>query len=233
MTRNRILLAAIAAAALLPGPAARAAPLDDRNQAFRVIGEAARVERAYSNCRWIRGRPDEKGAAAWRRDNAEILGAARAVLAAQGGYTAPRRAVAEDLAGRDADVASSTRAACEAFQAEARTGAHDLGVRLPPDVVRAVLGHRPPSGEPVVWRVEQRRGPDGVLRHGAFRADEDGVAACDAAAGASRGHIHLRAFSGTPDPDPDLWFAECMESPVDPVTGAAPPRKEASAGDGP
>ena len=228
MTGPRPLHAACLGLFVLAAAPAAAAPLDARDLAFRVIGEAARVERAYSNCRWIRGRPDERGLAAWRRDNADLLAAARAVIEAQGGYTPERRQVAEELQGNDAEPASASRAACEAFQAEVRSGGHDLSTRLPVAVIREVLGHVAPPGDPVTWRVEQRRGPDGVLRRKAFREEGD-VAACDARAGAGRGHIHLRAFSGRPETDPDLWFTECLASPLDPVTGAPPPRADAGA----
>lgn len=232
MTGQRSIVAALLALAASAGGAC-AAPLDDRNAAFRVISEAARVERAFSNCRWIRGRPADALLAGWRRDNRELLDAGLAVPAAQGGYTGERRRVAEELVAHEADPSSSSRAACEAFHAEVRSGGHDLGTRIPAALLRQVLAYAPPAGVPVLWRVDLRRGPDGVLRSRAVRSEADGVRACDADEGAGRGHIHLLAASGQPPADPDLWFSECMESPVDPVDGRGPGQADASAGAAP
>lgn len=222
---GRMKTPALLALLLASSSPALAAPADDRAAAFEVLNQQAVVERGYSNCRWIRGERDEKGEARWRSDNRPVIDAAMAVLSAQGGLTARRREVVDGLAGLNAGEAGRSREACRAFFAEAKAGTHDLTVRVPMHLLRQVLAFRAPEGEPVTWVLEQRRQPTGVLAYAARRwTGEGGIAACEADA-ATLGHIHLRQRVGkdmqmVPDPDPELWLAECMRSPVEPVTGA-------------
>ena len=212
--------------ALLSGsPALAGTPMDDRDAAFDVLARKAGVERRFSNCRWIRGVRDDALLARWRRDNSAVSDAARAVIDAQGGLTERRGKMAEGLAEMATGDQATTREGCQAFLDEARAGAHDLSALVPMPVLRGVLTYAPPAGEPLTWTVEQRRGPDGVLRRTAKTwVGEGDLGACEDATAATA-HIFLRRRFGADlqpvaDPDPDLWQAECVRSPVDPVTGA-------------
>ncbi len=224
MRPSRLLPLALLVLSALP---ARAAPVDDRALAFDVLEKRTAVERKFSNCRWIRGIRDDALLQRWQRDNKPVVDAAMAVIEAQGGLTEARRKTAEGLAEVAMQEAVTSRESCKAFLDEARSGAHDLTTVVPAHVLKAVFGYAPPKGEALAWSVEQRRAPTGVLAwHARPWTGGEGLEACEAAT-VTRPHIFLRrpVFVGDEpqaDPDPNLWFSECLTSPVDPVTGRPP-----------
>lgn len=224
MRTARLLPLAFLALSAVP---AAAAPVDDRALAFDVLEKRTVVERRFSNCRWIRGIRDDALLQRWKRDNKPVVDAAMAVIEAQGGLTETRRRTSEGLAEMTMQEAVTSRDSCKAFLDEARQGAHDLTTVVPAHTLKAVFGYAEPKGEPRTWAVEQRRQPTGVL---AWQAKpwtgEGGLEACEAST-VTRPHIFLRRpvfVEDQPqaDPDPNLWFAECLSSPVDPVTGRPP-----------
>lgn len=181
---------------------------------------------AFSTCRWLRRRNEPELLRRWKRDNEDVLAAARTVVGSQGGLTEARRKVVEALAVAEGSAHSASPAECDALFEAVRSGRRDLAVLLPVDKVRSVLARRPAGADGDIWVLEERRRPDGTLGRTARRYEgAGGIDACDDGA-AALGHVWTRmAALGEKASvvDPDLWLAECMVSATDPSMEDAPP----------
>lgn len=181
---------------------------------------------AFSTCRWLRRRNEPELLRRWKRDNEDVLAAARTVVGSQGGLTEARRKVVEALAVAEGSAHSALPAECDALFEAVRSGRRDLAVLLPVDKVRSVLARRPAGADGDIWVLEERRRPDGTLGRTARRYEgAGGIDACDDGA-AALGHVWTRmAALGEKASvvDPDLWLAECMVSATDPSMEDAPP----------
>ncbi|ACS43241.1 hypothetical protein [Methylorubrum extorquens] len=209
---------ALGIAACLPARAETAAA--QRASAMEAIRLHEVTAYAISTCRWLRRRSDPKLLERWKRDNDDVLAAAMGVVASQGGLTPARRKVVESLAVAQGSALSASPSECDALFEATRTGKRDLAALIPADRIRNLLGRRAEEAEGVLWILEERRRPDGTLGRIARRYEgADGIEDCDEGA-AALGHVWTRAAvlgAKALAMDPDLWLAECLISPTDPL----------------
>lgn len=211
-----------------PTPARAETVAEVRAAAMEAFRQSDVTAYAFSTCRWIRRRNEPKLLERWRRDNAEFISTARAIVDGQGGMTEARRKVVEVLSANDGSMLSTSPEACEALFERTRSGQRDLATLLPPNVVRTLLQKRIVPDESEIWILEERRRPDGTLGKTARRYESTGeIDTCDDTA-AAKGHIWARGSLGvvgaaTTAADPDLWLAECLRSDGDPTMTEALP----------
>lgn len=218
LVRTLSLSLALGIAACLPARAETSAA--QRASAMEAIRLHEVTAYAFSTCRWLRRRNEPRLLERWRRDNEEMLAAAKGVVDGQGGLTDARRKVVEALAVGEGSALSASPAECDALFEAARSGRRDLAVLLSPDKVRGLLASRSAADRGELWILEERRRPDGTLGRTARRYEgTGGIEVCDDGA-AALGHVWTRmAALGAKASavDPDLWLAECMVSATDPL----------------
>lgn len=226
MSKHVSLVALVLFASCIGMPARAETVASVRAAAMEAIRQSDITAYAFSTCRWIRRRNEPMLLERWRRDNAELMSAARGIVDEQGGMTEARRKVVEALSANDGSALSASAEACEALFERTKSGQRDLATLLPANGVRSLLQHRRASDEGEIWILEERRRPDGTLGKTARRYEgTGGVEACDDTA-AAKGHIWARGVLGVVGAaitasDPDLWLAECLRSDGDPTMTAA------------
>lgn len=220
--RLRLLAFAFALAATQ----AAATPLDDRKLAMKAMQAQADVQRAASDCRYIRGVDMRADVRAWEASNVDLVSHAKAILAPQGGLTADRAKTLSDLAFRNRGIDTNGADSCLRLQKEVRNGLHDVTERMKVKEISALLQAQPNEPGAHLWMIEHRLKPNGDdVAVSILRDATESLKACDREA-SQKGHAHVKAAYGSwndyePDMDPTLIFAECMLSDVDPVSGLA------------
>lgn len=212
---------------------AAATPLEDRLLAMKAMQAQADVQRAASDCRYIRGVDMRDEVRDWNASNFDIIAHAKAILAPQGGLTADRAKMLSDLAQRNRGIDTNGVDSCTRLQKEVRYGLHDVTGRMKAKELGAMLQVQPEPAGAHLWLVEHRIKPNGDdVAIAVIRDADETFKACDRAA-TQKGHAFVKAAYGSwneyePNMDPTLIFAECMLSDVNPVTGLAPTEPFAS-----
>lgn len=188
--------------------------LDLRETASEVLQMQATIQRAASNCRYIRGMDMRETVAAWSADNADFVTAAKRVFANQGGLTTYRKAVFEAISSLHAQQHSGAKDGCQKFEKDMKAGLHDLSTTLPAKRISALLATKPSEPSDQVWIIELRRTPAGTLKSSAKPYEgKGGIDVCEDALPIP-GHLWTRMRvnpDGTAkvDADPEMWLAQC------------------------